>query len=172
MKLFFSTLFFLFIVLLLVCPGCSFNADVQKPRITPYQSYIARSRFQTIQGAGKFICLIDQERQPALETVQNIIKIAEQSALSVEFRNIPGSLRIPALLRAGKGDLAIGNYKAEDGIEKQLDVVKIGNAVCLLRQNDSDWKTILIQGASLIAEVAPNKKETVPPQMMKQSMKK
>ena len=158
--------------LLVFSTGCHFFPRKKTQDITPYQTYIAQNRFQTIQSSGKFICLVDQERQPAIKTIQSVIKLAEQSALSVEFRNIPGTLRIPALLRSGMGDLAVGNYTVKDGRDKQLDVVKIGDAVCLLRQNDPEWKKILLQGAALIAEEnPPDKKMTALHKTDKQSNK-
>ena len=143
-------LYFLFLPLLLSCSGCTLFHSTVKKEDTQRYLYINQTRFHTITASGKFVCLIDKERPPAQQTIQDIIKIAEQSALMVEFRSVSHSLQIPALLRAGKADVAIGNYKAADAKEKHLDHLTIRKAVCLLRKDDPDWKKLLTSGVAIL----------------------
>lgn len=147
--------------LLSLTAGCNLFTPYRNVEKTPMHIYLNQSRFNMITASGKFVCLIDQERPPAQDVIRDIIKIAEQSALTVEFRTIPYSLRVPALLRSGKGDVAIGNYTAQDAAEKHLDHLKIRNTICLLRKDDADWKKILAAGIAILAE--PAEKMTAPP---------
>lgn len=129
--------------------GCSLfqPGGEEKP---PAHIVLNQNRLRTITASGKFICLIDEERPPAQQMIQDIIRIAERSALVVEFRPIPYSLRIPSLLRAGKADIAIGNYTVKDAGEKYLDHLTIReNMICLLRKDDTDWKKILASGIAI-----------------------
>ena len=147
----------LLLPLLLTCSGCTLFHSSGEEENTQRYSYINQARYNTITASGKFVCLIDKERPPAQQTIRDMIKIAEQSALTVEFRTIPHSLRIPSLLRAGKADVAIGNYKINDAAEKHLDYVNIRKAVCLLRKDDPDWKRLLASGIAILD--APDKKK-------------
>ena len=144
---------------LFFCTGCFFFSDRKTDTAAQYQNYIPQNRYQSILASGKFICLIDQECPPGAQTIQNVIKIAENSALSVEFRNVPATLRIPALLRSGKGDLAIGSYTVKDSKEKHLDAIPVAGAICLLRQNDPEWKKILLSGADVLQSDVPADKK-------------
>ena len=141
--------YYLLLPMLLLCSGCTLFRPSGEQENVPAYSYINQTRFHAITASGKFICLIDQERPPMQQTIRDIIKIAKRSALTVEFRPVPHSLRIPSLLRAGKGDLAIGNYKISDAAEKYLDHLNVGKAVCLLRKDDSDWKELLASGNAI-----------------------
>jgi hypothetical protein len=136
--------------MLLLCSGCTLFRPSGEQGNVPAYSYINQTRFHAITASGKFICLIDQERPPTQQTIRDIIKIAKRSALTVDFRPVPHSLRIPSLLRAGKADAALGNYKTSDAQEKQLDCLTIRNALCLLRKDDTEWKRLLASGIAIL----------------------
>ena len=150
-------LYQLLLPMLLLCSGCTLFRTPGKEENTKRYLYVNQTRFHTITASGKFVCLIDKERPPAQQTIRDMIKIAEQSALTVEFRTVTHSLRIPSLLRAGKADVAIGNYKINDATEKHLDYVNIRKAVCLLRKDDPDWKRLLTSGIAILD--APGEKK-------------
>ena len=150
-------LYQLLLPLLVVCSGCTLSHSSGETENTQRYLHINQIRFNTITASGKFVCLIDKERPPAQQTIQDIIKIAEQSALTVEFRSVPHSLHIPSLLRAGKADVAIGNYRTADAKEKHLDHLTIRKAVCLLRKDDPDWKRLLTSGIAILD--APGEKK-------------
>ena len=143
-------LYHLLLPLLLLCSGCTLFRTPGKEENTQRFSYINQTRFHTITASGKFVCLIDKERPPAQQAIRDMIKIAEQAALTVEFRTVSHSLRIPSLLRAGKADAALGNYKTSDAQEKQLDCLTIRNALCLLRKDDTEWKRLLASGIAIL----------------------
>lgn len=128
------------ILLCTVLCGCTFfEAEPEKP----VESVIVRQRMNEIQRTGMFICFCESERIPSAEELRDVMTLAEKLGLMADLRTVP-AIQIPALLRSGKGDLAICT---DSPAAIHLDTVTYGTTSFAVRQDAYRWKTKIRQAA-------------------------
>lgn len=130
-------------VAILLCAalcGCTFFQTEPTP---PAESVIVRQRMKEIQQTGMFICFCESERIPSAEELRDVTTLAEKLGLMADLRTVP-AIQIPALLRSGKGDLAICT---DNPATIHLDSVTYGTTSFAVRPDAHSWKSKIRQVA-------------------------
>lgn len=128
-----------FLLCTVLC-GCTF---FHSEPVKPVESVIVRQRMKEMQQTGMFICFCESERIPSAEELRDVMTLAEKLGLMADLRTVP-AIQIPALLRSGKGDLAICT---DNPASIHLDSVTYGTTSFAVRPDAYSWKSKIRQAA-------------------------